>query len=260
MDPEVIFSRKTKHGRDWAELTLNRPQKGNALTLAMLDQLESAAKDVAADPSLRALVLRGNGRFFCTGGDIEAWGGMSPDEMARIWIGRGIEVLDRIARLPQPVVAVIGGHVLGGGLELAMAADLRLTVQTAKFGLPEVGLGMIAGWGGVRKIAETVGVARARQLTLVGAPIEARQALDWGLVTAVAEDLPALESQLDTLLDRLLANAPIAMRETKALLSTMNLDLRQQHAAAVATVAATEDCKEGVRAFREKRPPVFHHR
>lgn len=260
MEPEIIFTLKEKAGRSWAEITLNRPQKGNALTLAMLDQLESAVKTVETDPFLRALVLRGNGRFFCTGGDIEAWGGLSPDDMARHWILRGIEVFERVATLPQPVVAVISGHALGGGLELALAADVRIAVTTAKLGMPEVGLGMIAGWGGVRKLAETIGVARARQMTLVGSAIEARQALDWGLVTALAEDAPNLEVQLDALLNRLLANAPLAMRETKAILATMNLDLSQQHAAAVAKVAATDDCKEGVRAFREKRPPVFHNR
>ncbi|MEO6006071.1 MAG: enoyl-CoA hydratase/isomerase family protein [Opitutus sp.] len=260
MDQEIIFTRKEKDGRSFAEITLNRPQKGNALTLPMLDAFESAVKTVAADSSLRALVLRGNGRFFCTGGDIEAWGSLSPDEMARGWILRGIEVIERLAALPQPVVAVITGHALGGGLELALAADLRIAVQSAKFGMPEVGLGMIAGWGGVRKLAETIGVARARHMTLVGSAIEARQALEWGLVTSLADDAASLEVQLQALLDRLLANAPLAMRETKAILATMNLDLRQQHAAAVATVAATADCQEGVRAFREKRRPTFHNR
>ena len=260
MAPEIILTRKEKDGRSWAELTLNRPLKGNALTQAMLDDIEAAAITVAADPSLRALVLRGNGKFFCTGGDIEAWSSLSPDAMAQRWILRGIAVLERVAALPQPVIAVIGGHALGGGLELALAADLRIAVQSARLGTPEVGLGMIAGWGGVRKLAETIGVARARHLTLVGAAIDARQALDWGLVTSLAEDAAALESQLEALLDRLLANAPIAMRETKTILATLHLDLRQQHAAAVAKVAATADCHEGVRAFREKRPPVFHHR
>ena len=260
MEPEVIFARKSKLGLGWAEITLNRPQKGNALTLSMLDQLERAVQEVASDPALRVLVLSGNGRFFCTGGDIDAWGRLSPEAMARDWIGRGIEVLEQVSDLPQPVIAVLNGHALGGGLELALAADLRLAVQTAKLGLPEVGLGMIAGWGGVRKIAETVGVARARQLTLVGAAIDARQALEWGLLTAVAEDPADLAGQTETLVDRLLANAPAALRETKSLLATMNLDLRREHAAAVARVAATADCREGVRAFREKRPPVFQDR
>lgn len=260
MEPEIIFTRVEKNGRSLAEITLNRPQKGNALTLAMLAEIEAAVKTVETDPSLRALVLRGNGRFFCTGGDIEAWSSLSPDEMARDWILRGIEVMERIAALPQPVIAVISGHALGGGLELALAADVRIALQTAKLGTPEVGLGMIAGWGGVRKLAETIGVARARHLTLLGSAIEARQALDWGLVTLLAEDATNLEAKLDELLGRLLSNAPIAMRETKAILATMNLDLRKQHAAAVAKVAATADCKEGVRAFREKRPPSFQNR
>lgn len=260
MEQEIIFTLKEKDGRSFAEITLNRPQKGNALTLAMLDEIESAVKTVEADQSLRVLVLRGSGRFFCTGGDIAAWGSLSPDDMSRHWIMRGIEVIERIAGLPQPVIAVISGHALGGGLELALAADLRLAVRSAKFGAPEVGLGMIAGWGGVRKLAETIGVARARHLTLVGSAIDARQALDWGLVTSLAADAASLEAQLDQLLSRLLSNAPLAMRETKAILATMNLDLRHQHAAAVARVAATTDCQERVRAFREKRPPIVHKR
>lgn len=260
MDQEIIFNRRELGGRRFAEITLNRPAKGNALTLPMLEALDAAVANVAAEPALRALVIRGQGRFFCTGGDIEAWGGMSPDEMASRWIGRGIEVLTRIAALPQPVVAVISGHTLGGGLELALAADLRIAVRTAKLGMPEVGLGMISGWGGVRKMSEIIGVGRARHLMLVGSAIEARQAFDWGLVTALAEDAADLEAQVEALLNRLLANAPIAMRETKAILATMHLDLREQHAAAVARAAASADCREGVRAFREKRPPLFHNR
>jgi enoyl-CoA hydratase/carnithine racemase len=260
METEIIFTRREIGGRSFAELTLNRPAKGNALTLPMLEAIDAAARDVASDASLRALVIRGNGRFFCTGGDIEAWGGMSPEDMADRWIRRGIEVLGRIASLPQPVVAVISGHALGGGLELALAADLRMAVRSAKLGMPEVGLGMISGWGGVRKLSETIGVARARHLMLVGSAIEARQALDWGLVTALAEDATDLETQVDALLTRLVANAPIATRETKAILATMHLDLGEQHATAVARAAASADCREGVRAFREKRPPVFHNR
>ena len=260
MESDVIFTRREKDGRTFAEITLNRPQKGNALTLAMLAAIESAVKSVATDPTIRALVFRGNGRYFCTGGDIAEWGSLPPEAMARDWILRGIEVLEQIVALPQPVIAVIGGAALGGGLELALAADVRIASQSAKFGMPEVALGMISGWGGVRKLSETIGVARARHLLLLGSPIEARQALEWGLVTSLAEDAADLEAQLDALLNRLLSNAPIAMRETKTILSTMHLDLRQQHAAGVETVAATDDCKEGVRAFREKRAPVFHHR
>ncbi len=132
MDPEILYSRKEREGAAWAEITLNRPQKGNALTLPMLNELESAVALARSDATVRAVVLRGNGRFFSTGGDIEAWGSLSPNEMGRDWILRGIEVLDQIATLPQPVIAAISGHAIGGGLELALAADLRVGVRACK--------------------------------------------------------------------------------------------------------------------------------
>ncbi len=260
MEPEILFTRKERGGVAWAEITLNRPQKGNALTLPMLDHLESLLAGIRTDLTVRAVVLRGNGRFFCTGGDIEAWGSLTPAEMGRDWILRGIEIFDLIASLPQPVIAAIQGHALGGGLELALAADLRVGVRAAKFGTPEVTLGMIAGWTGVRRLAETIGVARARHLTLLGSFIPAGQALDWGLLTALAEDAAGLDAQLDQWLDRLLSNGPIAMSLTKGLLGTMHQDMRYAHASAAAQAAATEDCNEGVRAFAEKRKPVYTNR
>lgn len=146
------------------------------------------------------------------------------------------------------------------GLELALATDLRIAVQSAKFGSPEVTLGMISGWMGIRRLAENIGVARARHLTLLGAPITAAQALDWGLVTALAADADDLERQLNGWLERLCANAPGAMALTKGILASMHADLRQHHASAAAQARSTEDCAEGVRAFREKRKPVYRNR
>ncbi len=158
------------------------------------------------------------------------------------------------------MIAALTGHALGGGLELAMAADLRVAVRQAKLGCPEVTLGMIPGWMGTRRLAELIGPARARHLLLLGVPITAAQALEWGLVTAVAEDEAGLEAQLEEWLDRLLANGPPALALVKGLLATMHQDLRQHHASAAAQAAATEDCREGVRAFIEKRRPVYRNR
>jgi enoyl-CoA hydratase/carnithine racemase len=242
------------------EICLNRPQKGNALTMPMIDRLRGLAEELAADRETRAVVVRGKGRFFCTGGDIEEWGRLSPNEMGRDWILRGIDVFDRLASLPQPVIAALNGHALGGGLELAMAGDLRVAVKPARLGCPEATLGMIPGWMGTRRLAELVGPSRARHLLLLGAPIPAEQACDWGLVTAVAADEAALDIQLEAWLDRLLSNGPAALALIKGLLGTMHQDLRQHHAAAAAQAAATEDCAEGVRAFVEKRAPVFRNR
>ncbi len=259
-ETDVLFSRLERKGLPWAEITLNRPDKGNAIHLPMLDQLSSAVARIEADRSLRAVVVRGSGRFFSTGGDIEAWGALPPDEMGRHWIPRGIDVFSRLAALHQPVIAVLSGHALGGGLELALAADLRLALRRAKLGTPEVTLGMISGWMGVSRLAETIGPARARHMTLLGTPISAEQALDWGLVTAIADDEPALERQLEAWLDTLCANGPAAMALTKGILSGLHRDLRSHHAAAAAQAASTEDCREGVRAFIEKRPPVYRNR
>ncbi len=260
VESEVLYQEHERGGAVWAEITLNRPNKGNALTLPMLDAIERFVRIVASSRQIRALVLRGDGRFFSTGGDIEAWGSLTPDEMANRWILRGIEVFESIAWLPQPVIAAISGHALGGGLEFALMADLRVAVAGAKLGTPEVGLGMIAGWSGIRRIAEIAGVVRARELTLLGSPISAEKAHAWGLVNAVAADRVAMESQVDAWLDKLLANAPIAMALTKKLLASMHDEMSHDHAEAVAQARATEDCDEGIAAFREKRKPVFRNR
>jgi len=257
VDSEILYSRIERNGVGWAEITLNRPEKGNALTLRMLEELASIVGRIESDRTLRAVVIRARGKFFSAGGDIEAWGSLSPHDMGRRWILGGIQVLDRVAALPQPVIAVLSGHAIGGGLELAMAADLRIALRPATLSVPEVTLGMISGWGGVRRLAETIGVARARHMLLLGTPITAEEALNWGLITAIAEDEADLEEQLGVWLERLCQNSPSALALTKGILATMHQDLRHHHAAAAAQAASTEDCKEGVRAFLEKRRPVF---
>jgi enoyl-CoA hydratase len=260
MESEIVFSRNEQCGAMCGEITLNRPEKGNALTIPMLERLNSIVSEVARDRELRAVVIRARGRFFCTGGDVEAWGSLSPQEMSRDWILYGINVFERLAALPQPVIAAVSGHALGGGLELALAADFRIALKSANFGLPEVTLGMISGWMGIRRLAEVIGVARARHLTLLGTPITAEVALKWGLITGLADNPDDLERQLNGWLERLCANAPEAMALTKGILATMHADLRQHHASAAAQALSTADCKEGVRAFREKRKPVYRNR
>ena len=260
MESAVIFLRKEQGSAIYGEIVLNRPEKGNALNRKMLEQMDAIVSQIESNRELRAVVIRARGRFFCTGGDIDAWGSLSPNEMGRDWILYGIHVFERLAALPQPVIAAVSGHALGGGLELALAADLRIAVKSAKFGSPEVSLGMIAGWMGIRRLAENIGVARARHLTLLGAPITATQALDWGLITALAEDENDLERQLGAWVERINENGPGAMALTKGILSSMHADLRQLHASAAAQALSTEDCAEGLLAFREKRKPVYRNR
>ncbi|HET9176999.1 MAG TPA: enoyl-CoA hydratase/isomerase family protein [Terriglobia bacterium] len=260
VEATVLYQEKKRSGGEWAEITLNRPQKGNAITLPMLDEIEGYVHGLKAAKNIRALVLRGNGRFFCTGGDIEAWGALTPNAMSNQWVLRGIQVLEMVAALPQPVIAAISGHALGGGLELALMADLRVAVKAAKLGTPEVGLGMISGWTGVCRLAEIVGVARARELTLLGSPISAEKAYEWGLLNAVADDPDTMEIQIEAWLRQIFANSGAAMALTKSLLQSMHADFSLHHAAAAGLARSTEDSREGIAAFRAKRKPVFRNR
>lgn len=254
---DIQSVRRERPGGSYLEIRLNRPAKGNAITSDMLEGLAAIVRDVAGDRSIGTVVLRGEGKFFCTGGDIGEWSALSPEDMRERWILRGIEVFGALAALPQPVIAAINGHAFGGGLELALHADLRIALISAKLGTPEVKLGMIAGWGGVRRLAETIGLARARDLVLLGDPLSAAQALDWSLITAVAETVDVFEARLIEWIDRLLANGPNAMALSKNLLAAVHADRRHEHAAAAGQALATAECAEGVRSFREKRLPVF---
>ncbi|HEY4355815.1 MAG TPA: enoyl-CoA hydratase/isomerase family protein [Acidobacteriaceae bacterium] len=239
------------------EITLNRPEKGNALTSAMLAELRDIIRAVYSDRAIRVVVLRGAGKFFCTGGDINDWGAMAPHQMAADWILPGIEVFAALSALPQPVIAVMQGHTFGGGLELAMACDLRVAAPGIKIGMPEVRLGMVAGWGGVRRLAEMIGVSLATSMTLTGEAIDSETAHHWGLLHSVSASVEGLEEEVQRLVNVMLKNGPIAMRVTKGLLATMHQDFRFAHASAVAQVSSTEDCREGTAAFREKRPATF---
>jgi enoyl-CoA hydratase/carnithine racemase len=257
MDSEISFVVKKLNERSYAEITLNRPTKGNSLTLNMLESLHEILNQIEVDPLIKAVVVRSEGKFFCTGGDITAWGSLSAREMGQTWILRGIDILTKLTNLPKPVIAVIHGHAIGGGLELALNCDFRLVYKEALFGTPEVGIGMIAGWNGIRRLTEIIGPTRAKELTLSGKLFKAEDARTWGLFNSVSETVNDLNREAETLLIQLLSNSSQAMAETKALLNTIHLDLRHQHAAAAERAAQSDDCLEGVTAFKEKRKPNF---
>jgi enoyl-CoA hydratase/carnithine racemase len=244
-----------------ATILLERPAKLNALTLAMLDRLDGVCAALAADERVRVVVVGSSSeRAFCAGADVGEWSALTPGAMWRRWIAEGHRVFDRLASLPMPSIAVIDAMAYGGGLELALACDLRVASDRARFALPEVRIGIVPGWGGAARLAALVGAARAKQMALTGEPIDATTALGWGLVNEVVEGGPArLRARVEALADSIAAQPRTAVQVTKQLIDGASggappaiLD-----ALAAGFVAGTDDLREGVAAFRERRPPRF---
>ncbi len=247
-----------RNGVRW--LTLNRPAKLNALTRALVGELGSAVAAAGSDPAVRAVVITGSGeKAFVAGADIAEFVGLGPREgeaMARA----GQAVFDRIADLPKPVIAAVNGFALGGGCELALACHVRLAAATARFGQPEVKLGLIPGYGGTQRLARLVGRGRALELLCTGAMIDAATAAAWGLVNRVVEPA-ALREVAQALGEAVGAVAPLAVaRCLQGVRVGLDLPLAQAEeveAALFGLCFATDDMREGAAAFLEKRPPRF---
>jgi enoyl-CoA hydratase len=240
-----------------ALLTLRRPDKLNALTLATLEALDRACGELEQRREVRAVVVAStNAKAFCAGADIAEWGALPPADMWRLSTRLGHRVLDRLARLPQPTIAAIEGLALGGGLELALACDIRVAGQLARFGMPETTVGAVPGWGGTIRLPVAVGTAQAKRLIFTGAMIDAAEAWRIGLI----QELTASESALamaKTMASQIAGNAPYAVRMVKQLLDSPHGGLPAETLAA-GFAAGLEDGREGVGAFKEKRRPVFN--
>lgn len=170
-----------------ATLTVSRPEKLNAFDIDMLRALSAACDTVEAKRDVRVIILTGEGKAFSAGGDIKAWGGMEPASFGHDWVRFGHRVFERLATLRMPVVAALNGHALGGGLELAAAADIRLAEKHVKIGLPETSLGMVPGWSGTQRLVARFGAQIVRRMVLGGEMFTAAQAEAEGLVDAVVE-------------------------------------------------------------------------
>jgi enoyl-CoA hydratase len=248
--------------RDGAVLiiTINRPKVLNALNAPLFADLSAAIDDAAADAGVRAVVITGAGeKAFVAGADINELSEQTPvagRERAR----RGQALFDRIERLGKPVIAAVNGFALGGGCELAMACTLRIAADTAKFGQPEINLGLIPGYAGTQRLARLVGRGRALELLLSGHSISADDALRIGLVNRVVPAAQLL-TEARTLAQALASKAPIAVRyilDAVARGLDMPLaDAQDYEATLFGLVSTTEDMREGTRAFLEKRRPEF---
>lgn len=246
-----------------AVVTLDRPDRRNALDRNTVDELGRIGRELGQDPGLRGVVLTGAGdRAFCAGADLKEREGMS-DDAVRAMLDAYRSELAWLGTSPFPVVAVLNGAALGGGLELALACDLRVIAAHAVLGLPETSLGVIPGIGGTQRLPRVIGYARALELILLGQRLSAAEALSLGLVNRVtAAGTPVLEDALAWLAP-LLEGSPIAMRAALEAVRASGLPLDaglDAERRAYETCLTSEDRREALRAFAEKRAPVFHGR
>jgi enoyl-CoA hydratase len=232
----------------------------NALDVATLTSLRDRLREVSGDGATRVVVLTGAGeKAFAAGADIKYMSGLGV-EAAKEWGGLGHECTRLLETIPQPAIAAVNGFALGGGCELALACDFRYASSSARLGQPEINLGIIPGWGGTQRLARVCGVGVAKELILTGRLVGAEEALRIGLVNAVYEPVELMEETLATA--RLLASkSPVALAAAKA---AVNRALSGDHAANLAAEAdhfgdlfASEDAREGLTAFVEKREPSF---
>ena len=244
-------------------LTIDRPDKLNALNRQTLEALDAAFAAAGEDPAVRAVVLTGSGgKAFVAGADIAEMNALTAIE-GREFSLLGQRLMRRIERLPKPVIAMVNGYALGGGLELAMACHLRVAADSARLGQPEVNLGLIPGFGGTQRLLRLAGRAATLELCLLGAPIDAARALQLGLVNRV---VPAadLESETMKLAAQLASAAPLALRgvlDAVVLGGECGIEEGLQfETAQFALLFASEDMREGTDAFLAKRKPQFQNR
>ncbi|MFC3549901.1 enoyl-CoA hydratase/isomerase family protein [Lysobacter cavernae] len=241
-------------------ITVNRPDKLNALDAQTLEGLLAAFEAAATDPAVRCVVLTGAGpKAFVAGADIAQMNGLTPVQ-GRDFSLRGQKLMRRIEKMPKPVIAMINGFALGGGLELAMGCHLRIASDTAKLGQPEINLGLIPGFGGTQRLLRLAGRAATLELCLVGTPIDAARARELGIVNRVVA-AAELEAETLKLAEQLAQSAPLALR---GVLDCVNVggecgieEGLEYETAQFGLMFATDDMREGTAAFLERRKPTF---
>jgi enoyl-CoA hydratase len=244
---------------DIAVVTFTRPDKLNALDARALDDLRTAAESLSSQDSVRAVILEGEGRAFIAGADIEAMLEMSRQE-GEEFCQKGHETMNALEAVPAPVIAAVDGFALGGGLEVALACDLIYASGRAQFGLPEVSLGIIPGFGGTQRLARFVGWQRARELVFTGRQIDADRAEAIGLVADCFE-VDSFDQRVEDIADTIAERAPLAVRAAKEVMKEgedvpldEGLDGERE---AFGDLFETEDRLEGMRAFTGRRDADF---
>lgn len=241
---------------------INNPQALNALNSTVLSELDSAFTEIAQDEETKVVVITGEGKAFVAGADISQMSTMNATE-GKAFGEQGAAVFRKIESLSIPVIAAVNGFALGGGCELAMACDIRIASAKAKFGQPEVGLGITPGFSGTQRLPRIVGLGKAKELIYTGGHIDAEEAYRIGLVNKVTEPEALMDETLK-MANKIASNAPIAVKYSK---EAINTGIQMDIDSAIAMEAnlfglcfASEDQKEGMGAFLGKRAPEFKNK
>jgi len=256
-----IFQNLTLEQQDHTLIiTINRPEKRNALSISTLSDIKEAIEYFYDEPSVRGVILTGVGdKAFVAGADISEF--MEMNEVnSRKFAENGQEIFAMLENSPKPVIAAVNGFALGGGCELAMACHLRIAVETAKFGQPEVNLGIIPGYGGTQRLTQLVGKSKALEWMMTADLISAVEAYQYGLVNHVVPTPNELMPKAQEILAKILSKAPVAIEMVISCVNAVfnkNENGYQTEANAFSICCKTEDFKEGTKAFLEKRVAHF---
>ncbi len=247
---------KVEKKKEIGIITLNRPEARNALNRKMIQELGDSLAGLENDPQIRSIIITGN-KDFCAGADIKEMNAIKPEEIETFckW---GHKVFDQLENMGKPVIAAINGFALGGGCELALACDIRIAGEGAKFGQPEVNLGLIPGFGGTQRLSRLVGIGKAKEMILTGDIINAKEASSIGLVNKVVKDEELLvkAEEMATIIAQ---KAPVAVKMAKTLINE-NQEIKkglEKELEFFARCFTTQDRLEGINAFLEKRTPKF---
>ncbi|MEQ2525861.1 enoyl-CoA hydratase [Robertmurraya yapensis] len=243
-----------------ATITLNRPEAANAFSMQMLTEFRELIEDFKYNSSIRTVILTGSGeKVFCAGADLKERARMTPIEVKQT-VALIRLVINSVEQLPMPVIAAINGVAFGGGLELALACDIRIATETAKVGLTETSLAIIPGAGGTQRLPRLIGLGKAKELIFTAQRVDAYEAKEIGLVEYVVPKEELLQKAME-IADRIADNGPIAVAQAKiAINKGMEVDLQtglELEQMAYAMTIPTKDRIEGLTAFKEKRKPQY---